>query len=154
MRISLICVGRLRAASEAALANDYARRASATGRPLGFGPVDIVEIDNRSADRKAETRAVLSAAAGARLAACDERGATMTSRAFAAHLGALRDEGLGRIAFVIGGADGLGADVLAAADERLAFGPQTWPHALARVMLAEQIYRAASILAGAPYHRD
>jgi len=154
VRISLICVGRLGAAPEAALANDYARRATATGRPLGLGPVEIIEIDGRRADRKTEGRAILSKAAGARLAACDERGKAATSRAFATHLAALRDDGVGRLAFAIGGADGLDAEVLEAADERLAFGPQTWPHALARVMLAEQIYRAATILARAPYHRD
>ena len=154
MRISLICVGRLGGAPEAALANDYARRATASGRPLGLGPVEIIEIDGRGVDRKIEGRTILSKAAGARLTACDEQGKTATSRAFAARLAALRDDGVPRLAFVIGGADGLDAQVLEAADERLAFGPQTWPHALARVMLAEQIYRAASILAGAPYHRD
>ena len=59
-----------------------------------------------------------------------------------------------QLAFAIGGADGLDPSVRAAAAERLAFGPQTWPHALARVMLAEQVYRAVTILAGSPYHRD
>ena len=58
------------------------------------------------------------------------------------------------LAFAIGGADGLDASVRAAAAETLSFGVQTWPHALARVMLAEQVYRAATILGGAPYHRD
>jgi len=154
VRISLICVGRLGGAPEAALANDYARRATATGRPLGLGPVEIIEVDGRRVDRKTEVRAILAATAGTRLMVCDERGKAATSRAFAARLAALRDDGVGRLTFAIGGADGLDARVLEAADERLAFGPQTWPHALARVMLAEQIYRAASILAGAPYHRD
>ncbi len=78
----------------------------------------------------------------------------MTSRDFAARLAALRDEGVRHLAFAIGGADGLDAAVAAAATRRLSFGPQTWPHALARVMLAEQVYRAVTILAGAPYHRD
>ena len=63
-------------------------------------------------------------------------------------------EGERRLAFAVGGADGLDQKILAAAKERIAFGPQTWPHALARAMLAEQIYRAATILAGSPYHRD
>jgi len=56
--------------------------------------------------------------------------------------------------FAIGGADGLDESVRAAADSTLAFGPQTWPHALARAMLTEQLYRAVTILAGSPYHRD
>jgi 23S rRNA (pseudouridine1915-N3)-methyltransferase len=55
---------------------------------------------------------------------------------------------------IIGGADGLDASVLGAANETLAFGPQTWPHAMARMMLAEQVYRAVTILTGSPYHRD
>ena len=55
---------------------------------------------------------------------------------------------------MIGGADGLSPEVLARADETLAFGVQTWPHALVRAMLAEQVYRAVTILAGSPYHRD
>jgi 23S rRNA (pseudouridine1915-N3)-methyltransferase len=86
--------------------------------------------------------------------ACDERGQTRTSRSLAAELGRLRDQGVRRIVFVIGGADGLAPDLVAEARSTLAFGPQTWPHALARVMLSEQIYRAATILAGGPYHRD
>jgi 23S rRNA (pseudouridine1915-N3)-methyltransferase len=86
--------------------------------------------------------------------ACDEHGKALPSRAFAAELGDLRDSGVRRLALVIGGADGLDPAILAAAKSKLAFGPQTWPHALARAMLAEQVYRAVSILAGSPYHRD
>jgi 23S rRNA (pseudouridine1915-N3)-methyltransferase len=78
----------------------------------------------------------------------------MTSRDFAARLAALRDDGVRHLAFAVGGADGLDPAVTGAAIQTLSFGPQTWPHALARVMLAEQIYRAATILAGGPYHRD
>ncbi len=91
---------------------------------------------------------------GAYLVACDEHAPQRTSRDIAGWLGALRDGGERKLTFVIGGADGLGQAVLDAADARLAFGPQTWPHALVRVMLAEQIYRAVTILAGGPYHRD
>jgi len=78
----------------------------------------------------------------------------MTSRDFAARLAALRDDGVRRLAFAVGGADGLDPAITAAAIQTLSFGPQTWPHALARAMLAEQVYRAVTILAGAPYHRD
>jgi 23S rRNA (pseudouridine1915-N3)-methyltransferase len=90
----------------------------------------------------------------AHLIACDEHGQALASRAFAAELGRLRDQGVRRIAFAIGGADGLDERILSTAAAKLAFGPQTWPHALARVMLAEQIYRAVTILGGGPYHRD
>jgi 23S rRNA (pseudouridine1915-N3)-methyltransferase len=157
MRIALICVGRLGPAPEAALARAYAERASAAGRALGLAPVEIVEVEGRKAGKAgkaAEAEAILARAGEARLIACDERGKSFASRDFAARLAALRDDGVRQLAFAIGGADGLDPIVRAAAADVLSFGPQTWPHALARVMLAEQVYRAISILAGAPYHRD
>ena len=101
-----------------------------------------------------EADLLLVAAEGAHLIACDERGRTYSSRAFADHVAILRDRGERRLVFAIGGADGLDPRVLEAAGSTLAFGPQTWPHALARAMLAEQLYRAVTILAGSPYHRD
>ena len=154
MRVALICVGRLGRTAEAALAADYAKRATVAGRGLGVSPVEIIEVEPRKSGKAAEAEAILAKAAGARLIACDEHGAAMSSRDFARRLAALRDRGVREVAFAVGGADGLDAAVLDAAAERLAFGPQTWPHALARVMLAEQVYRAVTILAGGPYHRD
>jgi 23S rRNA (pseudouridine1915-N3)-methyltransferase len=124
------------------------------GRALGLGPVDIVEIEPRRPGKAAEGEALLARLAGDPFIACDEHGAALGSRDLAALLGRLRDDGIRQLAFAVGGADGLDPAVLAAARQRLAFGPQTWPHALVRVMLAEQIYRAATILAGLPYHRD
>ena len=154
MRIALICVGKLGRSAEAELALDYARRAGAAGRALGVSPVDIIEVEGRKGGKASEAEAILARVGDARLIACDEHGTAMASRAFAGRLAALRDEGLRDLAFAIGGADGLDAAVTARAAERLACGPQTWPHALARVMLAEQVYRAVTILAGLPYHRD
>lgn len=154
MRISLICVGKLGSAPEAALARDYAERATASGRALGLSPTEIVEVEARKPGKSTEAEAILARADGAQLIACDEHGRAMTSRDFAARLAALRDDGVRHVAFAIGGADGLDAAVTAAALQTLSFGPQTWPHALARVMLAEQVYRAVTILAGTPYHRD
>jgi 23S rRNA (pseudouridine1915-N3)-methyltransferase len=154
MRLSLLCIGRLGAASEAALARDYAARATATGRSSRLGPVEIIELSPRKTGKAAEGEAILGRLGVGRLIACDEHGHALASRAFAEFLARLRDEGTDHLAFAVGGADGLDAQVLAAASHRLAFGPATWPHALARVMLAEQIYRAATILAGGPYHRD
>jgi 23S rRNA (pseudouridine1915-N3)-methyltransferase len=86
--------------------------------------------------------------------ACDEHGKAHPSRAFAGRIAKLRDDGVRRLVFVIGGADGLAPEVLSRTNETLAFGVQTWPHALARAMLAEQVYRAVTILSGSPYHRD
>jgi 23S rRNA (pseudouridine1915-N3)-methyltransferase len=154
LRVTLLCIGRLGEGAEARLAVDYAGRATVTGRALGLGPVEIVEIEARKAGKAAEGAALLERIAGDPLIACDEHGPARTSRDFAGRLARLRDDGVRRLVFAIGGADGLDTPVLAAARERLAFGPQTWPHALARAMLAEQIYRAATILAGTPYHRD
>ena len=155
MRIALFAIGRLGRAPEAALAKDYAQRAAAAGRSLGFTGVEMVEIEARKAGKAAEAEALLAQLGpGDHLIACDEHGAVRTSRDFASRLAELRDRGTRRIVFAVGGADGLGEACLERADERLAFGPQTWPHALARAMLAEQVYRAVTILGGSPYHRD
>jgi 23S rRNA (pseudouridine1915-N3)-methyltransferase len=154
LRISLICVGKLGGSPEAALARAYCDRASAAGRALALAPVGIVEAEARKAGKAAEAEAILARAGEAHLIACDEHGGARSSREFAAALAGLRDDGVRHLAFAIGGADGLDAAVLDASAERIAFGPQTWPHALVRVMLAEQLYRAVTILAGAPYHRD
>jgi 23S rRNA (pseudouridine1915-N3)-methyltransferase len=154
LRISILAVGRLGRSPEAGLARDYAERASAAGRALSLCPVDIVEVEARKPGKAAEAAALSPHLADAHIIACDEHGQALGSRAFADKLARLRDDGCRHLIFLIGGADGLDATLLAAADERLAFGVQTWPHALARVMLAEQVYRAATILAGSPYHRD
>lgn len=136
------------------MATDYAARATAGSRALGLGLVEIIEVESRKPGKAAEATALLAKLDGGHLVACDEHAPTRTSRDIARWIGELRDGGERKLTFVVGGADGLGEDVLKAADARLAFGPQTWPHALARVMLAEQIYRAVTILAGGPYHRD
>jgi 23S rRNA (pseudouridine1915-N3)-methyltransferase len=139
---------------EAQLALDYASRATASGRALALGPVEILEVEARKPGKAAEAEVLRPHLEGAYVVACDEHGKVHTSRAFAGRLERLRDDGQRRIVFLIGGADGLDPSILSQANELLAFGPQTWPHALARAMLAEQIYRAATILGGSPYHRD
>lgn len=154
MRIAIVAVGRLARGPESELVKLYAERASAAGRSLGLGPVEVVEVEPRRPGRPAEAEALRTQLADSHVIACDERGAARPSRAFAGEIAALRDRGVRRLAFVIGGADGLDPSILDAAAGRIAFGPQTWPHALARAMLAEQIYRAVTILAGSPYHRD
>jgi 23S rRNA (pseudouridine1915-N3)-methyltransferase len=154
VRIDLIAVGRLGRAAEPALAVDYAARATASGRALGLGPVDIVEVESRKPGKDAEADALAPHLSPGHVIACDEHGRALPSRAFAERIARLRDDGVRRLVFVVGGADGLAPAVLERAHERLAFGPQTWPHALVRVMLAEQVYRAVTILAGSPYHRD
>jgi 23S rRNA (pseudouridine1915-N3)-methyltransferase len=154
MKIAIVAVGRLSRGPEAELVRLYAERATAAGRALGLGPVEVIEVESRKPGKAAEAEALKAHLADAHVVACDEHGKALASRAFAAEIGDFRDTGVRRLAFVIGGADGLDPTILAAAKSKLAFGPQTWPHALARAMLAEQIYRAVSILAGSPYHRD
>jgi 23S rRNA (pseudouridine1915-N3)-methyltransferase len=155
LRLSILAVGRLGRSPESDLVADYVKRANLGGRSLGITPVELQEVESRRSGKAAEAEALIAAlGVDAHLIACDERGAAWTSREMAARIAELRDGGVRRLVFAIGGADGLAPAVLGMARERLAFGPQTWPHALARVMLAEQIYRAVTILGGSPYHRD
>jgi 23S rRNA (pseudouridine1915-N3)-methyltransferase len=154
VKVTLLTVGRLGRMAEADLARDYLARATASGRALGLGPFEIVEVEARKPGKAAEAEVLRPHLEGAHVIACDEHGAVRPSRAFAERIGRLRDDGARRLVCIIGGADGLDPSILAAAHEKLAFGPQTWPHALARAMLAEQLYRAVTILAGSPYHRD
>jgi len=154
LRIAIAAVGRLARSPEADLVRLYAERATNAGRALGLGPVEVIEVDGRKPGKAAEAEALRPHLEGAHAIACDERGQARPSRAFAEEIAGLRDRGVRRLVFLIGGADGLDPALLAAAQGKLAFGPQTWPHALARAMLAEQIYRAITILAGSPYHRN
>ena len=156
MKLTLAAVGRLKAGPERALIDDWLGRAEATGRGIGLGPVGMVEVDERKfADRDAQSRRLLDAVPpGATAVALDERGEIMSSPAFARLIGRERDAGCAQMVFLIGGPDGLNEGARRTTGYRLSFGPMVWPHMLARVMLAEQLYRAATILAGLPYHRD
>ncbi|WP_309545679.1 23S rRNA (pseudouridine(1915)-N(3))-methyltransferase RlmH [Asticcacaulis biprosthecium] len=104
--------------------------------------------------KAAEAEVIRDAIDGGILITCDERGELLTSRQISQKLEVFKDRSERRVTFVIGGADGLDPALRQQAAFSLAFGPQTWPHALVRVMLAEQMYRATTILAGLPYHRD
>ena len=154
MRIDLIAVGRLRGGPEAALIDDYLTRFARTGRSLGLPPVTLTEIDDRKGGGMAGEGALIVRAvpANAVLVVMDERGEQLTSPDFAARLAGWRDAGRD-VALAIGGADGLDPSLRARADLAISLGRMVWPHMLVRVMLAEQLYRAATILAGTPYHR-
>ncbi|SPH24450.1 Ribosomal RNA large subunit methyltransferase H [Defluviimonas aquaemixtae] len=155
MRVHICAVGRLRAGPERALIDDYLARFDRTGRALGLGPAAVHEVEDKKGGGIEAEAALLTRAlpSGAVTLALDERGRMMSSPDFAALLGRWRDAGRQDAAFVIGGADGLAPALRDAADQAVSLGPMVWPHMLVRVMLAEQLYRAASILAGAPYHR-
>ena len=155
MRVHLIAVGRLRAGPERDLVADYVQRFDRTGRPLGLGPLVEHEVeDKKNLGMTAEADLLARAVpAGAVMITLDERGKLMSSPEFAAMLARWRDGGRQDVAFVIGGADGIDPSLRAKADASVSFGSMVWPHMLVRVMLAEQLYRAATILGGGPYHR-
>ena len=155
MRLSLCVVGRLRAGPEKDLIDDYLTRFDRTGRAMGLGPVRVVEVEDRKGGGMTAEGALLRKAipSGSALVVMDERGRVMSSPDFAKKIAGFRDAGRSELAFVIGGADGIDPALRTEADLAISFGQMVWPHMLARVMLSEQLYRAASILAGNPYHR-
>jgi 23S rRNA (pseudouridine1915-N3)-methyltransferase len=159
MRLVVISIGRLKQGPERELSERYRERFDDLGRKLGFRGLDIHEIpESRARDaatRMTEEAAAISAATPQKsvLVALDERGDNLDSVGFARHLGRWRDEQVANTIFAIGGADGLSPDLRRKANLRMAFGAATWPHQMVRVMLLEQVYRAATILAGHPYHR-
>jgi 23S rRNA (pseudouridine1915-N3)-methyltransferase len=159
VRLLLVAVGRLKAGPERELFERYAKRLADIGRAVGIGGVDFREIEEGRARRvetrqSEEARAICAALPdGARLVLCDERGKALTSTQFAADLGAARDASAPAYGLVIGGPDGFDAELRTRAQSLVAFGAMTWPHQLVRIMAAEQLYRALTILAGHPYHR-
>ncbi len=159
MRIVVIAVGRLKQGPERELAERYRERFDDLGRKLGFRELAMVEIPESRAreatTRMAEEAAAISAAIPDKsvVVALDERGKSLDSTVFARTLGSWRDRSVGNTIFLIGGADGLSPELRARAQLAIAYGSATWPHQMVRVMLLEQLYRAATILAGHPYHR-
>ncbi|MFQ5773691.1 MAG: 23S rRNA (pseudouridine(1915)-N(3))-methyltransferase RlmH [Kiloniellaceae bacterium] len=156
MRITLAAVGRAKAGVARDLYEDYAARLHRGG----LGPLVLKEVEERrplpsNELRRREAELLLAAAPrGARLVALDAGGRALSSGEFAGLLRRWRDEGVQDVAFAIGGAEGLDRAVRDAAALVLSLGPMTWPHLLVRALLAEQLYRAQSILAGHPYHRQ
>ena len=159
MRLVVIAIGRLKQGPERQLGDRYRERFDDIGRKLGFRGLEIHEIPESRA-RDAATRITEEAAAISAVipeksvvVALDERGDNVDSATLARHLGRWRDQSITNNVFLIGGADGLSPELRRMAQMRMAFGSATWPHQMVRVMLFEQIYRAATILAGHPYHR-
>src|SRR5438874_2258876 len=159
MRLIIAAVGRLKDGAERPLLERYRDRFADAGKRLGLSPVvwhELVESRAATATKRCaeEGAALLKLARDAdTIVALDERGKAVTSQAFATLLGKIRDDGAGTLAVLVGGPDGLAPAVRQAAQIQLSFGAITLPHGLARIVLAEQLYRAATILAGHPYHR-
>ena len=147
--IEVLAVGRMREGPEAMLFARYAERMRPRLRLR-----EIAEAEGQPAEAKRREAQMLLAALPDRAyaVALDMAGASPGSEGFARLLE--RWVGLSRpVCFLIGGAEGLDATVIARADQVLSLGPMTWPHLFARAMLAEQLYRAQSMAAGHPYHR-
>lgn len=159
MRLLILAVGSARGSAEGALAEEYVGRAVHLGRRTGISDIAVEEVavsKVRETPKRMQDEAARLAAhvpAGAQVVLLDSKGRGMTSEDFAEMIGALRDAGTRHLVFVVGGPDGLAALPGIRAGRSLAFGPQTWPHLLVRAMLAEQVYRALTILVGHPYHR-
>jgi 23S rRNA (pseudouridine1915-N3)-methyltransferase len=159
MRIVIAAVGRLKEGPERQLFERYRDRLAASGRGLGWGPFDVAEVpESRASDaasRKSDEAARLLAKVGRAdvRVALDENGRELTSDAFATYLQQRREAGVSCLALLIGGPDGHGSEVLDRADFKLSLGKMTLPHLLVRAILVEQLYRAATILTGHPYHR-
>ena len=153
MRITILSVGKLKSGPELDLFEDYIDRFQKAGRSLGYRGVDVIEVDSGGGlDAEAE-RILAKLPAGGQCIRLDEFGKSWRSAEFSELLARKRDQGVSDLCFLIGGAEGYGDAVRSAVPVTMAFGSQTWPHRLVRAMLAEQLYRAASIEAGLPYHK-
>jgi 23S rRNA (pseudouridine1915-N3)-methyltransferase len=160
MRVLVHAVGRMKAGPERELAARYFERFAKAGGAVGLdfrGAAEIAEshaaqAPERRRDEAARLKQWLEPAAT--LVLLDERGKSLSSEAFAEIIARRRDAGEKALAFALGGPDGHDPDLHRAAALVLSFGAMTWPHQLARIMLAEQLYRAATILSGHPYHRS
>jgi 23S rRNA (pseudouridine1915-N3)-methyltransferase len=159
LEISVLAVGRLKAGPERELCERYLDRARSAGRKLGLRGFEVTELAEARAARPqdriaAEETALLARLRGDdRLVALDALGDLIDSDAFAASLAKTAASSVAKTVFLIGGPDGLGNGLLDRSHRRLSFGRVTWPHQLVRVLLAEQLYRATTILSGHPYHR-
>ncbi len=151
MQITIAAVGKGRKSPEQQLAAGYGERLPWR---LAWREVAVCEGDTAEQRRQREAAALTKAIPQeATRVALDGQGQDLASADFAKRLGAWQDEGIADVAFLIGGPDGLAGELVRGSDLALAFGRQTWPHLLVRVLLAEQLYRASAILSGHPYHR-
>ena len=160
MKLVIHAVGRLKAGPERELAERYYGRLEKSGPAVGLEFSGVTEIAESRAQTATERRREegqrlqTQLQPGTALVLLDERGKNLPSEELAGRVGLLRDNGRKAMLVAIGGADGHDASLRDQAELVVSFGALTWPHQLVRVMLAEQLYRVTTILAGHPYHRS
>lgn len=160
MLMNLVAVGRMKSGPERELVSRYLDRATACGKPLALSGFEVRELPESRASSAQSRKVEEATAIGSKLPetgyliVLDERGKSVSSKNFASIIEKQRDAGTKAMSFVIGGADGLDKSLRTKADMVLSFSPLTWPHQIVRLLLAEQLYRATTILSGHPYHRS
>ncbi|MGB7335468.1 MAG: 23S rRNA (pseudouridine(1915)-N(3))-methyltransferase RlmH [Salaquimonas sp.] len=159
MRLKILTIGKMKKGPETDLLDRYLERAEKAGRQLGFSGPEVSEwtesrLDQVELRKSEEAKTLLSGLKpGALLIAMDEHGKDYSSVELSQTLSKALDSSVPEVAFALGGPDGHAAELLKQSTLTLRMGKMTWPHQLARVMLAEQIYRSITILSGHPYHR-
>ncbi|MEM7662497.1 MAG: 23S rRNA (pseudouridine(1915)-N(3))-methyltransferase RlmH [Pseudomonadota bacterium] len=153
MKVYILAVGEQKSGPEQTLTDDYCKRFERSARSLGFTGINQIIVKSGGGIAKEGERLVSRLPNKAHTIRLDEHGKSISSKALADRLSHLRDDGVRELVFLIGGAEGYSEDVKAACPETMALGPQTWPHLLVRAMISEQLYRAATIIAGNPYHK-
>lgn len=153
MKLWILAIGTRLTGPEQALFEDYAGRFRKLGPQLGLRKLTVIDLA-AGPDKATEAERLLGKLpAGATALRLDEHGENMPSETLSQKIGTWRDTGVSDLAFLIGGANGFGDSVIQAVPKQIAFGAQTWPHRLVKIMLSEQLYRAATLLAGHPYHK-
>ena len=153
MHITLISIGKLKSGPEKDLVDDYVNRFNKAGPGIGLRSLKLVDLASGGGLSSEGERLLSALPSGAKTIRLDEHGPQLSSVKFSNRIAKWRDDGQGELCFLIGGAEGYSDAVRDACPETLAFGPQTWPHRLVKVMLVEQLYRAVSLQAGLPYHK-
>ena len=156
MGVTICAIGRLRESPEAVLVSDYISRFNRLGRQLGLGPANLIEVGDKTNSGISAEAILLEKSIPKKSIVCilDENGKALTSPDLASLFSNWRDNSNHYVAFIIVGANGIEKNLKNKADYALSLGKMVWPHSLARVMLAEQIYRSATILLKTPYHRE
>lgn len=155
MRINICAIGHIKNSPEEELIKDYINRFDRIGNIIGVGPIKVIEKeDKKNKGVLAEGQLLMdSIPTGSIICTLDENGLELDSYGFAKKISFWRDHGNQAVTLIIGGASGLSKGVKEKADLSISLGKMVWPHRLVRVMLAEQLYRAASIISRSPYHK-